>query len=359
MNIETAKTLRIGDRLKYTQPGNLDTGSVVGIYPQGVDIQWGNYNSGVWGFTLGWAHGTCTWGYVELVGDSAKHAKKTEVIRQLKAAKVGDNIRLSSVKTDRPGIITAIDADSVTFDFYRDGSDGSAATWHFNQDLTWDLLTVIPAPTSVDIGLYENLQCENKKIADLLTATKRTNQELMRQVKESDASWRELVEASEGLKQQAKNWEESAALFHRNEQYYRDLLLQIAEVLGPEKFVCDSGDVSDEVLVAKIPELARAAILDGVVLRHNLDNVPSPYEVLGTQTGRITEIPCDPVTDNAIPLTGVGQMKIDASNYPQNAQMVSDAHLLRECGCTIVQSFNDGRYEVEKDGKRWLAIISR
>lgn len=46
--------------------------------------------------------------------------------------------------------------------------------------------------------------------------------------------------------------------FCNNMEYYRGLLDQCAEHLKPEVFVCDSGDISDSPLRAKIPELVAA-----------------------------------------------------------------------------------------------------
>ena len=55
-------------------------------------------------------------------------------------------------------------------------------------------------------------------------------------------------------------WIESAAMFYRNEEYYRGLVDQIGEVLGAEAFTADDGVVHDSVLRAKVPELVRARL---------------------------------------------------------------------------------------------------
>ena len=61
----------------------------------------------------------------------------------------------------------------------------------------------------------------------------------------------ELAEA----KQHAANWEESAAQFSRNADFYRVLLTECAKHLGPDVFVCDDGSVSQDPLMLKIPQL--------------------------------------------------------------------------------------------------------
>jgi len=50
-------------------------------------------------------------------------------------------------------------------------------------------------------------------------------------------------------------WEQSAAQFHGNECFYRDLLDEVARHLGPEVFMSDDGSIQDSPLRLKIPEL--------------------------------------------------------------------------------------------------------
>lgn len=52
-------------------------------------------------------------------------------------------------------------------------------------------------------------------------------------------------------------WAETAAMFSRNEDYYRGLLDEIAEALGPEAYTADDGSISDEPIRAKLPDLVR------------------------------------------------------------------------------------------------------
>jgi hypothetical protein len=55
-------------------------------------------------------------------------------------------------------------------------------------------------------------------------------------------------------------WIDSAAMFHRNEEYYRGLLDEIGVMLGPEAYTSEDGSVQDSVLRAKVPELVRARL---------------------------------------------------------------------------------------------------
>jgi hypothetical protein len=55
---------------------------------------------------------------------------------------------------------------------------------------------------------------------------------------------------------QRDGWINVAAMHHRNEEYYRGLIDQIGEALGPQAYISDDGSVQDSVLRAKVPELA-------------------------------------------------------------------------------------------------------
>ena len=50
-------------------------------------------------------------------------------------------------------------------------------------------------------------------------------------------------------------WRETAKQAQRNTEYYRGLLVQIGEFLGPEAYISDDGSVQDDVIVAKLPEM--------------------------------------------------------------------------------------------------------
>lgn len=50
-------------------------------------------------------------------------------------------------------------------------------------------------------------------------------------------------------------WEETAAQFARNADYYRGLLDRIGRAIGPEAFTADDGSISEDVLRAKVPEI--------------------------------------------------------------------------------------------------------
>jgi hypothetical protein len=64
----------------------------------------------------------------------------------------------------------------------------------------------------------------------------------------------------EDVKRIARNWMDSATQHFRNEEYYRGVCHEIGETLfGREAHIQDDGGYSESVLVAKLPELAKAA----------------------------------------------------------------------------------------------------
>ncbi len=56
-------------------------------------------------------------------------------------------------------------------------------------------------------------------------------------------------------------WEETAAQFCRNMEYYRGLVDRIGRAIGPEAYVADDGSVSEDVLRAKVPEIIERLLI--------------------------------------------------------------------------------------------------
>ena len=55
-------------------------------------------------------------------------------------------------------------------------------------------------------------------------------------------------------------WINAAAMYCRNEEYYRKLVQEIGQMLGLDAFTADDGGVHEDVLCAKVPELVRARL---------------------------------------------------------------------------------------------------
>ncbi len=58
----------------------------------------------------------------------------------------------------------------------------------------------------------------------------------------------------------SRAWMDSAAMFHRNEEYYRGLVCEIGRMFGDAAYTDDAGELHDSVLCAKVPELVREAL---------------------------------------------------------------------------------------------------
>lgn len=69
---------------------------------------------------------------------------------------------------------------------------------------------------------------------------------------EERAKWEVREKESEAA---AEAWKETAAMYGRNADYYRGLLVQIGEGFGVAARTSDDGSVQADVLVAKVPEL--------------------------------------------------------------------------------------------------------
>lgn len=75
------------------------------------------------------------------------------------------------------------------------------------------------------------------------------------------------AETLEQANRERDGWIESAAMFHRNEEYYRGLVDQIGEMLGVDAYTADDGVIHDSVLRAKVPELVKQRL--GVAPSHS------------------------------------------------------------------------------------------
>lgn len=64
-----------------------------------------------------------------------------------------------------------------------------------------------------------------------------------------------ICRSHEALRRQRQNEEETAAQFLRNQQFYYELLEQVASHLGPDVFVSDDGSIQDSPLMLKVPDL--------------------------------------------------------------------------------------------------------
>lgn len=71
------------------------------------------------------------------------------------------------------------------------------------------------------------------------------------------------------------NWQETAALHSRNEQFYRDLLGQCAKLLGDECRRCDDGRLvpADDFLALKVPEVLEKELRAGADIARENDEL--------------------------------------------------------------------------------------
>lgn len=53
----------------------------------------------------------------------------------------------------------------------------------------------------------------------------------------------------------AEAWEETAAQYARNADYYRGLVVKIGNMFGVKAYTADDGSISESVLCAKVPDL--------------------------------------------------------------------------------------------------------
>lgn len=68
------------------------------------------------------------------------------------------------------------------------------------------------------------------------------------------------VELAEAMAKRISYWMEVAAQYSRNQEYYRNLVIQCGEYIGHESYVQDDGGICEDVLCAKVPELVKKLV---------------------------------------------------------------------------------------------------
>lgn len=92
-------------------------------------------------------------------------------------------------------------------------------------------------------------------------------------------------------------WMDTSAEHLRNECYYRDLLVRCGKAIGDQAFIADDGNRSEDVLVAKVPELVErlGAAIQQPATADKLQGKLAPLEPINhqlrTQDNRITQYP--------------------------------------------------------------------
>ena len=56
------------------------------------------------------------------------------------------------------------------------------------------------------------------------------------------------------LENSVESWRQTAEQHHRNEQWYRELLIKLGRQLGEPVYISDDGSVNDEPLILKVVE---------------------------------------------------------------------------------------------------------
>ena len=75
------------------------------------------------------------------------------------------------------------------------------------------------------------------------------------------------VVLAEAVAKRIAAWMQTAAQAQRNTDYYRGLIVECGEAIGPDAYVCDDLTVSDSVLCAKVPSLVSRLIERTQVLK--------------------------------------------------------------------------------------------
>lgn len=98
----------------------------------------------------------------------------------------------------------------------------------------------------------DDIAALHKRIGELTEETERFKAAHEQTVAAMEAA---QTEAIERVSTELRNWIGTANHHARNEEYYRGLVVQIGEMIGPSAYISDDGSVQEDVLCAKVPEL--------------------------------------------------------------------------------------------------------
>lgn len=206
-------------------------------------------------------------------------------IEQARKLKVGDTLRGNGFgEAHETGTVEHVFSDGVQIRC-KCGQLNDKVNFD-REDAYWSKIElVLEYGSYADVCERDNLQAENHRLARrvqqqrgglesaLLIIAKWKQRALFGRAMVHEAA-KKIEETERSAAGWKADWERAA----RDNAWYRDLLLQIAEVLGPEKFISDDGSIQQDVLIAKIPELARAAIFAPHVAKAKASYVPLPAE---------------------------------------------------------------------------------
>jgi len=114
----------------------------------------------------------------------------------------------------------------------------------------------------IDMEKYKALEAENERL------TKQLSDEVENRNRHINASNKmygeheqlkldhaDLTEQLAEKESERDNWMETARQHLKNEEFYRELVVQIGEKFGDIAYISDDGSVQEDVLCLKVPEL--------------------------------------------------------------------------------------------------------
>jgi hypothetical protein len=135
-------------------------------------------------------------------------------------------------------------------------------TW---ESASWPFARKIAGTQSVDdsvVDMKRDRDSARQTAEEWAKEITRLNEEIVRLGAESNA------------------WIETAQQHLRNEQYYRDLLVQCGQSIGKDAYTCDDGTMQGDVLVAKVPDLVQMLVAINARFADVLTE-PAAYPVVG------------------------------------------------------------------------------
>lgn len=135
---------------------------------------------------------------------------------------------------------------------------------------------------------------------------------------------RDKVARAEG---EREAWTETAREMANGLEFYRDIVRQAGEQLGPEAYISDDGSVQDAVLALKVPELV-------VALRERAERAEGDRDNLRRTLRAVLPLVLEAIRDGKLP-PGLEQRMVEWAMRPHplktQEQCRKDGHGRTEC----------------------------
>lgn len=125
------------------------------------------------------------------------------------------------------------------------------------------------------------------------------------------------------------DWKETAALYSKNVDYYKEILTEIGESLGMAAYISNDGSIQDSVLIEKLPEVVKEVMQHINKQDSYIDTITKENEELRKNNSNLTNIVQNQIISeqDAIRKLNIAEEKIrnfNESHYVVNSKEMNE-----------------------------------